>query len=135
MNNSITLTNGFLYQSWWGGDLIDPAKFNFNPEDIGIHCQIRRYHQLEKITVKGLDWIKEYQVDPKFPDECFAHHDYYSVDGLYHIAVYHGEYNRPYYHLYGASMWRKNMQSTFGNYVNGHSEPFKTFKQAATFAS
>ncbi len=135
MNTSITLSNGFIYQSWWGGDLVDPARFNFNPDDIGIHCRIRRYHHLEKLTVKGLDWINEFQTDPNHPAKQFAHNDYYSVNGLFHIAVHHGEYNRPYYHLFGASTPRENMQSTFGNYVNGHRDPFKTFKLAAKFAA
>ena len=135
MNTSITLDNGFIYQSWWGGDLVDPSRFNFSPDDIGIHCRIRRYHHLEKITVNGTDWVKEYQIDPHYPSDRFAHHDYYSVDGLFHVAVYHGEYDRPYYPLFGASTPRKNMQSTFGNYVNGHKDPFKSFKLAASFAA
>jgi len=137
---SITLDNGFIYQAFWGGHLVDPARLNI-PEaarDIyaGTFYTPRQYHDLTKHTVSGIDWIEEWQRDPNFPDDRSCHHDWYSCDGHYHIARYHDDRGKPYHVVFQATTWRKNMQSTFGDYVQGiGSKEFNTFKQAARAAA
>ena len=136
MNTSITLDNGYKYQSYWGGEL---RKAFSKPAvgEMGERCSIRRYHTLELITVNGVDWIKSYQDDPNFPNSY--HLEYKSMCGNYKIAEYYAgssvDSGKVFY-PFQCSTWRDNMQSTFGNYLNGHrGETFTTFKKAAVMVA
>ncbi len=123
----IEIEPGVFYQSYWGGRLLTENNPDFPP-----FCTVRKYHQLTKLTIEGKEWIKEYQIDENHPGERSAHHDYFSVCGYYHIAVYHTEEGKPHFMAYKASTHRKHMKSTFGNYVRGiHNMKFDSFELAA----
>ena len=121
----IELDSGFKYTAYWGGELCKPKN---HPE----FCRLRQYHDLTVLKVGGKRWIKEFQIYSNHSGVHSAHHDYFSMCGLYHIAVYHSEENIPYFLAFEASTRRDNMQSTFGNYANGCRKiKFSSFKKAA----
>jgi hypothetical protein len=131
MRTSIKLEDGFNYSAYWGGEL-RPARKLLNGLECGEHCSVRKYHTLELIEVDGVSWVKEYQDDENYPGSY--HLSYKSTCGNYKVSEYYagstadsGKVFLP----YQCSTWRKHMQSTFGNYLRGQKETFKTFKKAA----
>jgi hypothetical protein len=122
---SVTLDNGVEYVAFWGGDLVKPSK---NTKAEGEYSRIRDYHDVSIVRVDGLGWVHEYHEDGDDP-----HEDYKSMCGHYHIRpvfeVYSG---KTLYKPYQCSTWRENLQSTFGELINGfYYQRFETFESAA----
>ncbi len=133
MNTQIELDSGFIYRSWWGGGLrsLTPEQLDKYPMYGGDFCDIRTYHSLTKHTINGVDWIQVYHLEQGQSAED-AYITYYSTCGNYHIVRYRGGYRIPYFLVYEAVTPRKNMQSTFGEYVQGiGKKEFKSFEECA----
>jgi len=136
---TITLENGFKYQSFWGGELRQPSdellkRYNYK-HVWGDYNSVRKYHELTLHDINGIKWIEEYQKEADHPQDYCDHHDFYSCDGKYHIAKFHiwsnPRDNSVYFVVFKASAQRDNMQSTFGDYLFHKDTTFNTFKECA----
>lgn len=130
---AFTLPSGAIFQSFWGGQ---PRKAITLPDGrhVGEHSTVRIYHELTPISCGGIQWIKCYKQDDNHAHagDRWAHCVWLSTCGHYKIVRYRDARDAPYFLAYAACTWRKDMQSTFGNYIPSlGNRQFPSFEVAA----
>ena len=119
MNTQVILDNGFKYQRFYGGQLVNQERINAAKKRrmlescnrvLGEYCTIRNYMSVEKITITGTGLIKVGHTNPHYLTLC----------GYYKVVAYNyknGLNTELYYNVYKCVVHRKNLGSTFGNYA------------------